>query len=340
MRNRMSNTVIIDSIIMHHIDMPGMQVQLSDATVNLETATDYYDKKIEKCLANTNIKEVVVGKEHHILNLARNMLPDDYCFAAASSDMAEEMFDIIRYITEMPSSDLVFVKCKVDGKRHIIVMKLNYKPIPVRISQKDENGNTVMQIAMQESLPSGGSAVDEAIIINVDDEKIFLIEKRFQIDGKPSYYLNEQYVKGEPKLSDKQKLNLLSKVVKKVDSEFSVLDANPVAVVKKAISDRYVENVPLKPVEIIRDILADDAEASEEAELIMQDLGLMEDDTITNVPASWADKLSRCKIVLDNDRVIEMNVEDYLKSINMEKSEDDGGMTKITLNNISDISVK
>lgn len=44
---------------------------------------------------------------------------------------------------------------------------------------------------------------------------VSLIEKRFQIDGKPGYYLNEQYIKGEPKLTDKQKMSIVIKSLKK-----------------------------------------------------------------------------------------------------------------------------
>lgn len=40
--------------------------------------------KIEKCLTNTTIKELVVGSEHHLLQAARNMIIDDEQFIAES----------------------------------------------------------------------------------------------------------------------------------------------------------------------------------------------------------------------------------------------------------------
>lgn len=57
--------------------------------------------------------------------------------------------------------------------------------------------------------------------------------------------------------------------------------------------------------------MGDDYNAQEEVETIMRDLGIEEDDEIVNVPLSL-DRMSRCKLVLDDDRIIELNVEDYL----------------------------
>ena len=48
----------------------------------------------------------------------------------------------------------------------------------------------------------------------------------------------------------------------------------------------------------------------------MRDLGIEEDDEIVNVPLSL-DRMSRCKLVLDDDRIIELNVEDYLNHENI-----------------------
>ena len=159
------------------------------------------------------------------------------------------------------------------------------------------------------------------------------------IDGKPGYYLNEQYIKGEPKLTDKQKMSIVNKVVKKVDSQYNVIDGDPLPVVKKELVDLVMEHRPVKPLELAKKVMGDDYNASEEVETIMKDLGIEEDDEIVNVPISL-DRMSRCKLVLDDDRIIELNVEDYLDGIDIEKEIDENGKTKIILKNIQDIVVK
>ena len=159
------------------------------------------------------------------------------------------------------------------------------------------------------------------------------------IDGKPGYYLNDQYIKGEPKLSDKQKMSIVNKVVKKVDSEYAVFEGDPLPVVKKELAQLVMEHRPIKPMELAKKVVESDYNATQEVETIMRDLGIEEDDEIVNVPLSL-DRMSRCKLVLDDDRIIELNVEDYLNHENITTETDMSGYSTITLNNIKDIKIK
>ena len=73
------------------LDMEHSQILYSDQFIDLiEGTTEYYDKKIEKCLTNTTIKELVVGSEHHLLQAAKNMIIDDEQFIAESKKRSEE----------------------------------------------------------------------------------------------------------------------------------------------------------------------------------------------------------------------------------------------------------
>ena len=321
------------------LDLEHSKVIYSDTFINLvEGTTEYYDKKIEKCLENTGIKELVVGSQHHLLQAARNMLESGETFKEESIKITQDLFNLCTKIEEMPNANLMFVELKVDGKKYILIIKLNYKTMPMSLIE-EVDGKQSIRFVNQQILPNKTTAVEEAIIINVEDSILSIIEKRFMIDGKPGYYLNEQYIKGEPKLTDKQKMSIVNKVVKKVDSQYNVIDGDPLPVVKKELVDLVMEHRPVKPLELAKKVMGDDYNASEEVETIMKDLGIEEDDEIVNVPISL-DRMSRCKLVLDDDRIIELNVEDYLDGIDIEKEIDENGKTKIILKNIQDIVVK
>lgn len=321
------------------LDLEHSKVIYSDTFINLvEGTTEYYDKKIEKCLENTGIKELVVGSQHHLLQAARNMLESDETFKEESIKITQDLFNLCTKIEEMPNANLMFVELKVEGKKYILIIKLNYKTMPMSLIE-EVDGKQSIRFVNQQILPNKTTAVEEAIIINVEDSILSIIEKRFMIDGKPGYYLNEQYIKGEPKLTDKQKMSIVNKVVKKVDSQYNVIDGDPLPVVKKELVDLVMEHRPVKPLELAKKVMGDDYNASEEVETIMKDLGIEEDDEIVNVPISL-DRMSRCKLVLDDDRIIELNVEDYLDGIDIEKEIDENGKTKIILKNIQDIVVK
>lgn len=321
------------------LDLEHSKVIYSDTFINLiEGTTEYYDKKIEKCLENTGIKELVVGSQHHLLQAARKMLESDEDFKSESIKITQDLFALCTKIEEMPNANLMFVELKVDGKKYILIIKLNYKTMPMSLIE-EVDGKQSIRFINQQILPNKTTAVEEAIIINVEDSILSIIEKRFMIDGKPGYYLNEQYIKGEPKLTDKQKMSIVNKVVKKVDSQYNVVEGDPLPLVKKELVDLVMEHRPVKPLELAKKVMGDDYNASEEVETIMKDMGIDEDDEIVNVPISL-DRMSRCKLVLDDDRIIELSVEDYLDNIDIEKQIDENGKTKIILKNIQDIVVK
>ncbi|MBM6931550.1 nucleoid-associated protein [[Clostridium] spiroforme] len=333
------NTTIIDKILIHMLDHEHNEVIYSDNLIDLEhSTTEYYDKKIEKCLTNTSIKELVVGSQHHLLTLGHEMAEDENAFMKNSRLISREIFDVARKVEEMPNSNLLFIECKVDGEKMLLILKINYKLMPISVIEEVEGKQTI-RFSSQQCLPPKTAGIEEAIILNLDKNTISLIEKRFMIDGKPGYYLNEQYIKGEPKLTDKQKLSIVNKVVKKVDSEYHVFDGEPTAAVKKEMIELVMDHKPIKPLEVAKKVVSSDYNASEEVEVIMKDLGIEEDDEIVNIPISL-EKMSRCKLILDDDRTIELNVEDYLNQDNISTVVDEAGLTTITLNNIKEVKIK
>ena len=108
---------------------------------------------------------------------------------------------------------------------------------------------------------------------------------------------------------------------------------------KQEMINLVMDHKPIKPMEVAKKVVEKDYNASEEVEVIMRDLGIQEDDEIVNIPISL-ERMSRCKLVLDDDRTIELNVEDYLNKENMMTSVDERGLTTITLSNIKEIKIK
>ena len=320
-------------------DMEHAALICSDNFINLvEGTTEYYDKKIDKVVQSTTKKELVVGEHHHLLEKAKNMILDDDNFRFEASQISEDIYRLCQKIDEMPNANMMYVECKIDGVKHILIIKLNYKKTPLSIMEEVDGKRSIKFVNCQ-SLPSKSSAVEEAIIIDIENNVLSLIEKRFSIDGKPGFYLNEQYIKGEPKLTDKQKLNIVNKVVKKVDGQFHVVEGDPIPHVRKELVDLVMDRQPVKPVALAKKAMANDYNATEEVELIMRDLGIEEDDEIVNVPGN-IDRMARCKLVLDQDRIIELAVDDYITNHNIIQENNPDGTIRIILSNIHDIIVK
>lgn len=327
------NTIIINKILMHMMDFETRKIFHSTSFVDLnETSIDYYRKKVEKALTSPTMKELTVGTMHEMMLRSAKMIESDEEFIAQAKDITDQLFALGSVIEEMPNCNVLFVDGYKNGERFVAVLKLNYRRIPFSVV---DEGN--VRIIKKQVLPMQGAAVDEAIIINCDQKQLFLIEKKYMIDGKPDYYLNPQWIKGEEKLTDKQKFSTMKKVIKKMDDIYNVNDGKALPLMKQEINECLETNEPVKPLEIVKKVLERDYQAQEESEMMMKDLGIGEDDQIKSISMASMDK---CKLVLDDDIEVSLPIDEYLNGSHVEKKKEDNGTYTIILKDMSDIIVK
>ena len=326
------STIIINKIVMHMIDFEHNKVYYSNQLVDLnESNLEYYKIKLEKTLYSNSIKELTVGNFHEMILRSKNMLQSEEEFIRQSKEITNRLYELGRLIEDMFNSNVAIVDCYKDGQRHIVIMKLNYKYVPVSLIKDDQ-----VIITNQQVLPTKGSRVEEAIIVNTETDELYLIEKKFLIDGKLDFYLNDQWIKGEEKLTDQKKYNVLKKVVNKIDDQYKPNDIDSLSLMKQEITTHLLENEPIKPYEIVREVFSKDIQAIEESEDMLDVAGIGLDEEIKVVGRN----IDKCKIVLDTNIEITMDIDDYVNSANIKKEKQEDGTINIILSNINDIIVK
>ena len=325
------NTIVINKILMHMLDFEHRKIYHSTDFVDMnETSIDYYRKKVEKALNSPSLKELTVGSLHEMMLRSDKMIESDEEFI--KHEMTDKLFALGSVIEEMPNSNVLFVDCYKNGERYVAALKLNYRYIPMSVIDEEN-----IRITKKQVLPTMGSPVDEAIVVNVDAKKLFLIEKKYMIDGRMDFYLNAQWIKGEEKLTDKQKMSTMKKVVKKMDDIYNVNDGKALPLMKYEIQERIDTNQPVKPLEIVKKVLESDGQAQEESEIMMKDLGIDEEDRIESLSLTSMDK---CKLVLDDDIEISLPIEEYLSGDKVEKVKQEDGTYSILLKDVSEVIVK
>lgn len=297
-----------------------------------ETSIDYYRKKVEKALTSSSVKELTVGSLHEMMLRSEKMIESDEEFIRQAHEITDKLYTLGAVIEEMPNCNVMFVDCYKDGQKMIAVLKINYRRIPMCVV---EDGN--VRITTSQVLPTQGASVDEAIIVNTDLKQLYLIEKKYSIDGKQDFYLNPQWIKGEEKLTDKQKISTMKKVIKKMDDIYNVNDGKALPLMKQEIQEKLDTHEVIKPLEIVRKVLEKDYQAQEESELMMRDLGIDEKDQIHSFSMP---SLEKCKLVLDEDIEIILPVQDYLEGSHIEKKKQDDGTYSIVLKGINEVIVK
>lgn len=328
----MDNTIIINKAILHQLNFETGEVTYSDKLLNLdqELSLVYFHKKINKALSSSSISECVVGSQHHLLKMAEDMTIDDESFISCSKEICANLFSLGKNIEEIPNSTVFISEILNNGTKYILILKLNHKQTYKEYI--DENGN--VHIKMTQQLPTASSIVDEAIIINIETKTLSIIQKKFKVDGKKSYYLNDQWIHADLKLSDKEKISIIKKTIKKVESEYN-LDKNGIARLKQYIEENSISHTPLNAIDIIQHIFKSDYDAREDGETILKDIGFKNDENIKNVELNT----EKCKIKLDNGIEIIMPTADYVTGTNYKTENNKDGTYSITLDNFSVMDV-
>ncbi|MGX8680881.1 MAG: hypothetical protein ACSW8B_05825 [bacterium] len=328
------NTIIINKILMHMLDFEHQKIHLSKEFAPLnETTQEYFRKKLEKAFYSPQLKELVVGNLHEMLLRGDQMLESDEKFLAQAKEISEKFFALGKRIAEMPNCNLLYADCYQDGIHKIAIVKLNYRYTNVSLI---EDGN--VRITRRQVLPAMGQGIDEAIIIDMDHRGLGLIEKKYEIDGRLQTYLNAQWIKGEEKLTDRQKYNTMKKVVSKLDDLYHVNETEALPLLKQELVEKMMNNEPIKPMAIVKEILKKDDQAVEEAEIMLQDLGLHEDDTIQAL--SLSKTMEKCRLVLDNDVTITLNVEDYVNGEYVKKAQSADGTVQLIIEGFDDYVIR
>lgn len=334
------NTIIVDRILMHMMDFEHKEIIFSEDFLELSPMMqEYYDKKIEKAWTSVQLKEIALGNFSPIILRSKDMIENTEQYFIHAKSITQELFEIGSLIQMMPNCNIIFMECKINGMKHMAIIKLNYKIAPMSIVEKDDQGHQRIRITNRQMVPPKSSPVEEAIIVNVEEDRVFIIEKRFEIDGKQDYYLNSQYLKGEILMTDKQKVNLLNKTITKIESQFGVNEFEPQILIKQEMINCIMEQKEIKPHEIASNLLERDYNAKEECIEILNDLGIDENTTISPSYES-VEKMSKCKIITDTDIEISLNTLDYLEETNIRKVKNENGTYSIILDDIREIIVK
>lgn len=327
------NTIIINKILVHMIDFEHRKIHLSKdfAAIN-DTTHDYYHKKLEKALYSAQLKRLSVASLHELLLRGDQMLESEDNFKSQAKQITEKLFALGSQIEEMPNCNVLYADCYQDGVHVVAIVKLNYKYTDVSVVESDN-----VRITRKQVLPTQGQAIDEAIVINLEDRYISLIEKKYLINGRMDTYLNSEWIKGEETLTDRQKFNTMKRVANQLNEVHHVNENGVLPALKNEIVQAVMDNEPVKPMALVKKVLANDYQASEEAEVMLEDLGIKEDDVIKALPLTKT--LQRCKIVTDTEIEISMNVEDYVNGT-LTKIINDDGTTTFMIENVSEFIVK
>ncbi len=211
----------IKHVIVHILDSTvGMPV-LSDRELEYGSeVAEFLREHIARISSGDDAKECRFYKEQsEIYRILDSYADED--FVAVSKDIAAMLYDIMSGNIDIPPADLMVVRFKEGEDEYLALLKMNYKSQYTHRTMPLDGGegNSNEIIRHKSILPSESQRLTEAAIIRLDDLALWVIEKKYEVNGEKTDYFSFLFLKCSAHLSHKSKLSIVSRAVESIQRE-------------------------------------------------------------------------------------------------------------------------
>lgn len=346
--------IVIRKAILHILDTVHGECILSNTL--LDPGPDLYEfirNHIYKIVSSDDTKDCSFNPDtspiYSILTAWDET--DETSFISTSQVIAEKLYTSMGEGLDIPAADLLFVTFQAEGVIYLALLKMNYKEsythavsVSDAISSATEEEAATAEIhadivKSRALLPASSTRIPEAIIINLEDMHIKLLEKRYEINGEKVFYLSENFLVCHTSLPPKRKLNILTKVINTISNKYDGADLKTKMDTKSALQKEYVDRQSFDIEEIGNRLFGNSPEKKSEFDEKMEQYDLQFDNfTVTN--ESTVKKLEKQIMVTDSGIEISIPMETYNKLANLEVQTDVTGKTTIIIKNIDNLILK
>lgn len=261
---------------------------------------------------------------------------EDDSFIQASRLLAESLFDIMCDSITIPAADLVVVSFQLHSVVYLALLKMNYKETYIH----KEAENEVNDIVKQRIMPMGGAKLTEAVIVDLLEYKVQLVEKKFEmLTGDKINYISERFLKCHADLAPKKKFQILNKTITDINNRYYGTGLKDRIDIKSKLREEFAEKNEFRVNEIGDRIFGDDAEKKSFFDYQMERYD-MQYDKFTVGKENTVRGLEYITIETDAGIEIKIPMEEYNTKANVEIVEEPGGGSTIVIRNIEQATIK
>ncbi|RKI40220.1 nucleoid-associated protein [bacterium D16-51] len=332
--------IIIRRAIVHIMDGELGYPVCSEEELELSPdLNDFFRGLIYKLLSGDDLKKCYFSEEEpsEVYEIVKTFEEDK--LIEASKELAQDLYTIMNANLAIPSGDFAVVSFQACSVMYLALLKMNYKESFVHMTQAGENGNVNQIVCYQSTLPAAGAKLSEAVVINLSDYSVQIVEKKYDINGTKVNYLSEMYLKCKAGMSSKTKLAIVTRAVEQVNqkhfSEEPVRQMEAKSILKKEIEESGSINVE----KISEKIYGSAPEIKEEFDAKMEKYHMEKAEV---APQSEATTKKFEKQYLKTDTGIEINIpmEQYQDASQVEFLTNPDGTISVLIKNINKISTR
>lgn len=334
-----AENIMIRNAIIHILDKSTGLPVLSDCLLEYdEDCYEYIKKQVVKLLTSDDKRECQFDYNLSGFYKALTQFNEDNLIEF-SKQIAEYFYQVMSDNEEIPGGDLLIATCQLHSDIYLAILKLNYRKDFTHITRSTEEGNANHMIIHRALLPSATSKPTEAAIINLTDYTIYLTEKKYEIGGKKGFYLSDLVLQCHTKISESDKMKLLTKTINQINKKYFEEDFDKKLKIKDSVSEELISETPVAVRELPTKLYADYPNIQEEFQEKMEEYDIMSEEIHPENP-STVKKYEKQFLTTDTGIEINIPMEVYRDKKKVEFITNDDGTVDIMIRNIQELFTK
>ncbi|HEM3577697.1 TPA: nucleoid-associated protein [Streptococcus suis] len=322
--------IFVKKAIIHQFSPDDTELVLADQLLTVSPKIEeYLRKKIERVFSD-EAKTGQFEPDNPFLDyLQEDLLTNSVKIAG----LWKEEFSISE---NLKTNDLIFIEFERNGVEHFAFLRIALRENLAHVGSESDSPLKITQ----NNLPGAGSTPDEALIINLQTRKYYLIEKRIKHNGAFLHYFSDNLLQVTPAISAKKSIKAVEQTAQKIADNFHQGDFQFQSKVKSAIFNHLEEDNELSPEKLADQLFDNNLTArlnfvDQLKEVIPDKISFDEIDSSRQLK-----KFENQKLSLSNG--IELIVPNavYEDAESVEFIQNDNGTYSILIKNIEDIKSK
>ena len=322
--------IYIKKAIIHQFSPDDTELYLADKFLNITPKIEeYLRKKIERVYSD-EAKTGMFEEDSPFLDLLTDDLVES---SAAIANRWKEEFVISE---NQKTNDLIFIEFSKEGVDHFAFLRIALRETLIHLGGEVDNPIKLTQ----NNLPGFGTGADEALVINLQSRRYYLIEKRIKYNGTFLNYFSDALLQVAPKISPKKSIKEIQKTANRIAENFNQDDFQFQSKVKSAIFNQLEEKNELSPEELANDLF--DSNLTARLSFVDQvKEAIPEPVRFDGIDASrQLKKFENQKLSLSNGIELLVPNHVYEDAESVEFIQNDNGTYSILIKNIEDIQSK
>ncbi|MFZ2744423.1 MAG: nucleoid-associated protein, partial [Trichococcus flocculiformis] len=192
----------IKEAILHILDINTNEPIFSYAGLDTSERMmiEYIEAMVAKVEDSDSMKDGILEEDNQMTALFKNCQSD---FVEDTKALSEKFFNVTKLNPEIPPADLLIAHFELDEVACLGVFKLNYSDSYTHFVSYEGDVLTNQIILNRAILPSQRQAIQEGLVVNLEQLVYHVIEKKHMIAelGEKVNYFTEMFLEDTPKPS-------------------------------------------------------------------------------------------------------------------------------------------